>query len=115
MATENSCQAHGRPQWGEGQKGVQLPPPGFRVNEDLGEHFFNSYQLHLLQLPAAIKRGYFIALVAQNFLIFWRSRTNRIKNKFCGRRARKMFDFLHFHSFYIYNALLYAINLTLHV
>ena len=51
--------------------------------------FGNSWQLQSLQLPAAFKNGYFIALLARNFQFFSRSRAYPKKNRFCGRRARK--------------------------
>ena len=59
----------------------------------------NSCQLQSLQLPAAIKKSYFIAPVARNFQIFSRSRANRSKISFGDTRARKIVYFLLFIAF----------------
>ena len=92
------------PNMGVRRGGQFIQSPGFWIKVYLGEHFFStaascshySCQLQSLQLPAALKKGYYIALLALNFQIFSRSRANRPKINFCGRSARKMVDIFTF-------------------
>ena len=51
--------------------------------------FSNSCQLQSLQLPAAFKNGYFIALLARNFQIFSRSRAYPQQKPFFVGGARE--------------------------
>ena len=76
-----------------GQGGAVAPPPWI-LGQGVSRRslFLNSCQLQSLQLPAALKKDYFIALVARNFKIFSRSRANRPKIVIFGRRARKLVD-----------------------
>ena len=90
-----------------GRGGGQLPPPWiFGQGVSRRELFLNSCQLQSLQLPAALKKGYFIALVVRNFQIFSRSRANHTKISFCCRRAQKMFDIFTFHSLHMHPCML---------
>ena len=88
-------------------QGGQLPPPWFWVKVYLGEHFFSTAascnRIRLFYRPYSSKFPNFSRAGARTLS----------KTVFVADALEKRSIFLPFHSFYMYNALIHAVKLTL--